>query len=69
MSERKRQMIVETAQCWYDALKNPTPNCSPLMGLSNALNHTENALAAILDGDDELRARLKQRLDALRAKT
>jgi len=67
ISQQPRRMIVETAQIWYDAAKNPSKDCSAEMGLVNALNHTENALVAILDGDDETLKKLRDRLRDLRA--
>jgi hypothetical protein len=61
-----RVLLIETAQIWYDGAKNPTPDCPATVGLHNALNHTENALIAILDGDRALEDRLRERLKTLR---
>ncbi len=66
MTERPRQMVVQTAQIWYDAARKPTKHCSVEMGLVNALNHTENALIAILDGNEKAAEELRERLRVLR---
>lgn len=69
MIERKRVLMVETAQCWYDAAKNPTPECSVEIGLFNAFNHTENALIEVLDHPDgDYAKKMRQRLCDLRSK-
>ena len=67
-SPKKRQMFVESAQIWYEAAKDPTPDCDVVTGLSNALNHTENVLVAVVEGNSELLEKLKLRLAKLRAR-
>lgn len=43
----KRDLIVRTAQCWFDAARDEKRGMADrLMCMENALNHTENALAA-----------------------